>query len=701
MAYLDRTRKNFVRGSVLAAAATALLIVILYCFHAFNWLENGAYDARVRMAAKPNGDQRIVIIDIDDASFEQMKEQGWRWPWTRRAWAAILKYLPPRDATTGRPSAVVFDIIFAGNETQDIDQDLADAMRRAGNVIIGYSFSTNTTIVQRTNDARAQRGSAPAATPNAVEDQWESLQRDVALSTGTGEEVSPQKTTLNASLRIFTETAAGMGSITATPDSDGSIRKVPLRFDDASSSYPSLALRTVQLVTGTKPSNSRLTSKGFQLDVSTNSPLLPVDQNRRLILWWHKNFDRAPDLQEGLFPYQRIPMWQIFCSMWPQKCDPSVKKFPPEYFKDKIVIVGASAASTYDAHPMPFGDVTPGFLGHATAIDNLLHAQSVRQTPLWAAMLLIIVMAAAGCVIPITVQSTTLDFLSVFFVIGCYSALTLAALAFWHLWVPMVAPIGATLLSYVSSATIRYATTGRELRQTRSTLDRYVSPQLVGYVLDHLEEINFQGEKRELTIFFSDVRNFTTLTEKSDPMELISLLNEYLTAMTEIIFKYDGVVDKFIGDGILAYWGAFTPGKNHALLAAKASLEMLQRLEELNHKWQAAGRQPIAIGIGLNTGDVIFGNVGSGKKIEFTVIGDPVNLASRLEGLNKEFGTNIIVSEQTRARLGDAAIVRSLGGVKVKGKTVETAVYELRWLDSAAPQPLGAQQAAVHSGSGK
>ena len=153
--------------------------------------------------------------------------------------------------------------------------------------------------------------------------------------------------------------------------------------------------------------------------------------------------------------------------------------------------------------------------------------------------------------------------------------------------------------------------------------------------------------------------------------------------MTEIIFKYDGIVDKFIGDGILAYWGAFTPGKNHALLAAQASLEMLERLGELNRRWEAEGRRQIAIGVGLNTGEVIFGNVGSGKKIEFTVIGDPVNLASRLEGLNKEFKTSIIISEFTREQLGEAARVRPLGGVKVKGKTVETMVFELQGLDGA------------------
>jgi adenylate cyclase len=237
-------------------------------------------------------------------------------------------------------------------------------------------------------------------------------------------------------------------------------------------------------------------------------------------------------------------------------------------------------------------------------------------------------------------------------------------------------------LSYSSAAAVRYATTGRELRRTRGTLDRYLSPQLVKYVLEHLGSIQLAGEKRELTILISDVRNFTTLSEKADPLELIAFLDEYLAAMTDIIFRYDGIVDKFIGDGILAYWGAFTPG-NHARGAACAALEMIRRLEELNERWKAQGRSPIAIGVGINTGNVIFGNLGRGKKIEFTVIGDAVNLTSRLESLNKEFGTSIIVSKATRDMLGDEADVRLLGGVKVKGKTTETTVFELLGLKPA------------------
>ena len=314
---------------------------------------------------------------------------------------------------------------------------------------------------------------------------------------------------------------------------------------------------------------------------------------------------------------------------------------------------------------------------HATAVDNLLHGEAMRPTPRWLLVLTIVLMVIAGAVLAYRVASVGTGSAVVLALLALYAAVATLIFGHWHVWMPAVAPSAGLILSYFSSAGIRYATTGRELRRTRGVLDRYIAPQLVNYVLDNLGSIKLAGDKRELTILVSDVRNFTTMTEKSEPMALISLLDDYLTAMTEIIFKYNGIVDKFIGDGILAYWGAFTPDSNHALDAAKAALEMIERVSQLNVQFKAEGKDPIAIGIGVNTGTVIFGNVGKGKKIEFTVIGDAVNLTARLESLNKEYGTSIIISDATRQRLGDAAQTKPLGGVKVKGKTVETTVYQL------------------------
>ncbi|MGH9720975.1 MAG: adenylate/guanylate cyclase domain-containing protein, partial [Bryobacteraceae bacterium] len=260
-------------------------------------------------------------------------------------------------------------------------------------------------------------------------------------------------------------------------------------------------------------------------------------------------------------------------------------------------------------------------------------------------------------------------------------------LAFWlyksSFWLTMSAPMLAAVVSFAVNTAFRYFSVDRELGRTRGTLERYVSPQLVRYVMEHLDSFRFDGEKKKLTVFFSDVRGFTTLTEKSDPVLLLQQLNEYLEVMTDIIFRYDGIVDKFIGDGIMAHWGAFTPDRPNAWLAARASLDMIERLKQLNEKWAGEGRPPMNIGIGLNTAEVIFGNVGAAKKQDFTAIGDGVNLAARLEGANKEYQTNIILSEATLRELGDMATVRPLGSIVVKGKTVGVEIFELKALEDA------------------
>lgn len=642
--YRSQTQKTFQRAALASALVCALVVLGLSRTRAFDWLESGAYDARVRGSADPaTADKSIVIIDIDNASFDELKDKLGRWPWTRRVWTEVVRY-----TARGKPRVIVFDAVFGGQESPEVDAGFAQVMKEAGNVVLSYTFSYS---------------ERELVSDEAVRRKLALLARDSAPATpgAPGEQFRLSQSALNVPLDELANAAVGLGSVDFIPDPDGSVRRVALNFVLEGRSYPALSLRTIQIIQG-----------------SQQAPNVPLDAQGRMVLLWH-----GAARQDATTSYRRIPLWQLICSIYPGQCGDEVEKFPPEFFRDKIVLVGASASTIYDVRPTPFGEVEPGFVAHATAIDNLLHGEAMRPAPGWFLPLAVLLMSLAGAAILLRIHSTLGGAAALAALLAAYAGGNYLAFARAHLWLPLVAPVGAMALSYVSAAAIRYATTGRELRRTRGTLDRYISPALVDYVLENLETVELGGQKKELTILFSDVRNFTTLTESADPTELIKLLNEYLEAMTEIIFKYDGIVDKFIGDGIMAYWGAFTPGKNHALLASQASLEMLERLAELNQRWESEGRKTIAIGIGLNTGEVIFGNVGSGKKIEFTVIGDPVNLAARLESLNKEFKTSIIISEFTRQELGDAARVRSLGGVKVKGKTIETMVFELQGLDGS------------------
>ncbi len=627
---------------------------------AHDHLEALTYDARVRWTAT-TGDPNIVIVDVDDASFDMMKKKGWRWPWTRRAWAETIRFIQP-----GGPRVIVFDASFGGSEDEGADQSFAGAIQKAGNVVLAYSFSRQ-----------------EIESNVSIEERWKVLQAESSFTPHhIGQRVDPYRFVLDAPLPILAQSAAGLGNITGEFDPDGTVRRLALNVVAGDRAYRSLGLRAADLAVGNPNQDGRLQPGQFLF--REDHPAIPVDDHGNLIAVWHRNISSEKDCAEGLCSYDRISIFRLICSISGVNCPAEVGRISPDIFKDKIVIIGASAAGSYDAHPIPFRGVAPGFLAHATLIDNLLHGEAVRPTPGWIRILLIGSFASFGSFLLIRISEPMRA--TIFAVIGLLLYTGFAVLGFraWHWWVPLVGPLGAFASSFVATGAVRFATTGRELRRTRGTLDRYVAPQLVDYVLSQIDHINFAGEKRELTIFFSDVRNFTTLTEGTPPTELIALLNEYLAAMTEIVFKYEGIVDKFIGDGILAYWGAFTPGKNHALLASQASLEMLDRLKQLNEKWASEGRKQLAIGIGLNSGEVIFGNVGAGKKVEFTVIGDAVNLAARLESLNKEYRTSIIISEFTLAMLGTAAVVEPLGGVRVKGKTVETQIYELQALAGKA-----------------
>jgi adenylate cyclase len=654
MRALTQTQKLFFRGILATTILSAAVVLGIARTRPMEWLEAGTYDARMRWTARPSqSDSSVVIIDVDNASLQALDEKLGRWPWTRRVWTEVVRYV-----ARGKPRAIVIDAIFGGSENPQVDEEFARVIHDAGTVVLGYSFSpTQMEVVDTTPEKQ----------------RLELLRAQSSGAADMGERINAAEHTLNLPLAQLAQAAAGLGCVNSVPDPDGSIRRIPLQYLFENGSYPGLAARAADVASGDlHPRYLSRTSRFGSRYVLRFGRWIPVDASGRMLLLWNGDS----------FVHPRLPLWQVICSIYPDQCPEQKPYFPVDYFRGKIVLVGASAAGGYDSHTTPFSESAPGFVAHATAIDNLLHGQALRQAPRWVLVTSVLIAAVLGTFFIVRFTSLSAGLPFVLLLVALYGGASLLVFQHWRLWLPLVAPVGAMLLSYSSAAAVRYATTGRELRRTRGTLDRYLSPQLVKYVLEHLGSIQLAGEKRELTILISDVRNFTTMSEKADPLELIALLDEYLAAMTDIIFRYDGIVDKFIGDGILAYWGAFTPG-NHARGAACAALEMIRRLAELNERWKAQGRAPIAIGIGINTGTVIFGNLGRGKKIEFTVIGDAVNLTSRLESLNKEFGTSIIVSKTTRDLLGDEADVRALGGVKVKGKTTETTVFELLGLKPA------------------
>ena len=661
-----QTQRAFRQGVYLAVALSAALGLALQFTWPGEWLENGAFDRRARWTARPEtADPRIVIIDIDNASFDELQNKLGRWPWPRQVWTEIVRYV-----SKGQPSAIVFDAAFTGEqkEAPAMDEDFARVLQSSGKTVLGFSFL-----------------------PTDVTGKGQSSKQDVVNFAAQGARFGPQlkdgEWTPNLPLDKLARAAAGLGSINSTADEGGLIRREPVYFVFQNRAYASLGAKTVQVAT--PESKEGWVAKQSWLGTSSlerDGKAIPVDGEGRLLMLWHGHANKTYDGgEQKIETYKRVPLWEVICSIYPDQCPNVEHRHPAESFRDKIVLIGASAAGSYEPRPTPMDKQPPGFFAHATLMDNLLNGVAMREAPVWVTCALILLMAALGSIVQWKQPSFRVGVFIFSGAMVLFIALNVGLFGMSHFVLPLIVPCITLAASYSGASTARYVTTGRELRQTRGVLERYVAPQLVKYVMANIERLN--GDKRELTILMSDVRNFTTMTEKSEPMELIALLDDYLAAMTEIIFKYNGIVDKFIGDGILAYWGAFTPDHNHAQEASQAALEMIEKVKELNTHWGTQGKGPIAIGIGINTGSVIFGNIGRGKKIEFTVIGDPVNLAARLESLNKEFHTSIIVSEETRNRLGKEAQVRALGGVKVKGKTVETTVYELCGWGACPPQP--------------
>jgi adenylate cyclase len=354
-------------------------------------------------------------------------------------------------------------------------------------------------------------------------------------------------------------------------------------------------------------------------------------------------------------------------------------KAPPASIRDRIVFVGATAAGTYDLRVTPMSPVLPGVEKHATVAANILNRRFL-QRPDWVELL-----EAGGILIwPLFLSWLLPGFrpvASVGLVVvvwaGFYGAVHLAFLR--GLWLPLVYPSLAMALAFVGITVYRVLTEERQRLWTKRAFQRFVNPEVVEQLVANPAALQFGGELRDLTVLFSDIRDFTGYSERHPPQEVVEMLREYLTRMTNHVLAEQGTVDKFIGDAVMAIFGAPVPLPDHAERACRAALAMTREMRDLRGKWAIGGREPFHIGIGINTGKMVVGNLGSEQLFDYTVIGDEVNVGVRLETLNKEYQTmnNIIISESTYLAAKDVLDVRRLGETMVKGKTYPVVVYEL------------------------
>ena len=342
----------------------------------------------------------------------------------------------------------------------------------------------------------------------------------------------------------------------------------------------------------------------------------------------------------------------------------------------KIVLVGGTAAALFDFKAVPFAPTYPGVEVHATAMSNLLKNDFLTDCPWWVTLFLILLFAfCAGWAL--AGLPPLYGALCCFVMFAGYYTASYQLFAKAHYNLEVVAPLLSLALSYGSVVLYRFMTEEKEKRKIKSTMGHYINRQLLEKVLADPGLLKLGGERKNLSVLFSDIRGFTTISESMRPEDVVPLLNEYLSRMVEVVFRHDGTLDKFIGDAVMAFWGAPVPDDQHPRKAVMCAIEMIEELKVLQEKWRREGKPVIEIGIGVNTGDMVVGNMGSSQKMEYTVIGDNVNLGSRLEGLNQEYHTQIIVSEATFLAVQDMVEARPFGSVKVKGKTNEVTIYQI------------------------
>ena len=445
------------------------------------------------------------------------------------------------------------------------------------------------------------------------------------------------------------------------PDIDGTVRWIPLVIRYQDRFYPSLSLEAVRSYVGNIPLQVRVADYGIDA-IQLGPVTIPTDEMGRMFI----NFRGGPHT----FPHYSV-------------ADIMAGRTPADAFKDRIVFVGSTAIGVYDLRVTPFSTVFPGLEVHANVADNILR-QTFLFRPEWAGLFDLTAILLMGMVTGLVLPRLRAFFSVLLIGVLFFGYLVMSQALFVRrgIWLNAVYPLLTMVIVYTAVTLYRYIIEEREKRKIRGAFSFYVTPSVVNEMLKNPEKLKLGGDKKELSVLFSDIRGFTTLAEEMEPEALVNLLNEYLTDMTNIVFEFDGLLDKYIGDAVMAVFGAPLEQTDHPIRACRTALKMLERLRKMQEKWEAEGAPRLDIGIGINTGPMVVGNMGSERRFDYTVMGDSVNLASRLEGINKEYGTRVVISEFTYERVKNDFFCRELDAVRVKGKVRPVKIFELMALRS-------------------
>ncbi len=618
---------------------TVLIAVLMFVkFSPVESLEEKLYDYRfkIRGAVKPS--ENIVIAAIDEKSLGRLG----RWPWGRDKQAQLVKRLSEEGA-----EIIVFDILPFEHEKND--PILGQAIRQAGNVIIPFVFEFDRTSPLPKSEYLMHSAFNSISHP----------ERFQQYSPITAERV------LIPVPEILQETMA-LGHINMFPDHDGTLRWEAMVVGCQGLLFPSIDLQAAAIYLGIP--RERIILNATEEIKLGEKRTIPTDRYGRSLIYYYG-------------PWQTFKYLSI--------SDVLEGGTKSGALQGKIVLIGATAAGIYDLRVTPFSEVMPGVEKHASVISAIIENRFLKRVSFPIDLIFLLISGLLFSFLVSRFRS-----MGAIFVAGLFLAFVLCLGYFLFvrqgLWVRVAYPSINILLIFTSVMTYNHAFEERAARKIRAMFSNYATERVVDELIANPEMARLGGERREMTILFSDVVGFTSFSERHTPEEVVAILNEYLGAMTDVIFRWEGTLDKFVGDAIVAFWGAPMKQENHAELATRCALHMVKRLEELQKKWQAEGKPVLDAGIGLNTGEVVVGNIGAeGKKMDYTVIGDHVNLCARVESLTRRFQAHLLITGYTLEKIRGPVLTNrishlSLTGkerVRVKGKEKMVEIYEVRSLE--------------------
>ncbi|MDH1975678.1 CHASE2 domain-containing protein [Aliarcobacter butzleri] len=642
---LNKKIKKFSIYFVLSLSLSIFLSAIYIFFPSLpDSLDNRLRDYLFTIRGELPHNQNVVIVDIDETSIKSLGQ----WPWSRDKLAKILENL-----TLANVGIVGLDIVFAEEDRtsphkilQDLkiykkdvpnyDLEFANIVENSP-VILGYQFD----LVKKDN-VNAKVPQIPAIFIEKDKPQDKSYL------------IEAYNTILN--IPQIQDKAYSSGFFNNIPDDTGIIRSVPLVISYDDTIYPSLALEVIRVINNTQKVVVQYDENGIS-NIVLDDISIPTDRYGRMLI----NFRGA----ERSFKY--ISAIDIYNN-----------SFDKSEIDGKIVLIGTSAAGLFDLRATPFDSIFPGVEVHANIIDNILMQDFIYKAS-WLDGANILIIFVLSIIIVMLTTYTTFWANPIIFISFSTSYLFLVynLLFDYGIVLNILFPIATVLIASIMTTLFDYFYNIKKEEAIKAKFASKVSKNVMDDILKNIDKNEFSAKSKEVTIFFSDIRGFTNISEKLDAKELISFLNRYMQPMSEIIIKYQGTIDKFIGDAIMAYWNAPIDIKNHCDLALKASLEQLEVLEKLNVELQKENLPKIDIGIGLNTGTVIVGEMGSSLRSDYTVIGDTINLGSRVESLCKYYDSKLNISNFTKDKLQEEYIFRFLDLVKVKGKNEPVEIWQV------------------------